>query len=110
MFEKELLTSFMGLQVHLLIHLVDGVELVGVVSCRWMLFLERYMKKSKVLFDKGPNLRGLWQRGKYRMSLSIMSVSTSSTLTIDQVQGFGTMKGMKTKEKGSCSKRMEKSA
>ena len=40
MFEKELSTSFMDLQVHLLIHLVDKVELVGVVSCHWMFFLE----------------------------------------------------------------------
>ena len=31
MFEKELPTSFMDLQVHLLIHLVDEVELVRVV-------------------------------------------------------------------------------
>ena len=47
MFEKELSTSFMDLQVHILIHLVDEVELVGVVSCRWMFFLERYIKKFK---------------------------------------------------------------
>jgi hypothetical protein len=33
MFEKELPTSFMGLQVHLLIHLPNDVELVGVLSC-----------------------------------------------------------------------------
>ena len=47
MFEKELPSSFMDLQVHLLIHLVDEVELVGVASCHWMFFLERYMKKLK---------------------------------------------------------------
>ena len=47
LFEKELSMSFMDLQVHLLIHLVDEVELVGVVSCHWMFFLERYMKKLK---------------------------------------------------------------
>ena len=47
MFEKELPASFMDLQVHLLIHLVYEVELVGVVSYRWMFFLERYMKKLK---------------------------------------------------------------
>ena len=47
MFEKELLSSFMDLQIHLLIHLVDEVELVGVVWCHWMLFLDRYMKKLK---------------------------------------------------------------
>ena len=38
MFEKELPMSFMDLYVHLLIHLHDEVELVGVVSCQWMFF------------------------------------------------------------------------
>ena len=47
MFEKELPTSFMDLQVHLLIHLVDEVELVWVFSYRWMFFLERNIKKLK---------------------------------------------------------------
>ena len=46
MFENELPTSFMDLQVHILIHLVDEAELVGVVSCCWM-FLERCMEKLK---------------------------------------------------------------
>ena len=41
------MTSFMDLKVHLPMHLVHEVELVGVVSCRWMFFLERYMKKLK---------------------------------------------------------------
>ena len=39
--------SFMDLQVHLLIHLVNEVELVGVFSCHWMLFLEREINKLK---------------------------------------------------------------
>jgi hypothetical protein len=47
MFEKELPMSFMDLQVHLLIHLRDEVELARVLSCRWMFFLESYMKKFK---------------------------------------------------------------
>ena len=47
MFEKELPLSFMDFQVHLLIHLVDEVELVGVVFCHLIFFLERYMKKLK---------------------------------------------------------------
>ena len=46
-FEKELPTSFMDLQVHLLIHLMDDIELVGFVSTRWMFFFERYMKTLK---------------------------------------------------------------
>ena len=47
MFEKELSTSFMDIHVHILIHLVNEVELVEVVSCQWMFFLESYMKKLK---------------------------------------------------------------
>ena len=47
MFDKELLSNFVDLHIHLLIHLVDEVELVEVVSCHWVFFLERYMKKLK---------------------------------------------------------------
>ena len=41
--EKELPTSFFDIQVHLLIHLVDEIELAGVVSARWMFWAERFM-------------------------------------------------------------------
>lgn len=47
MFEKELPTGFMDLQVCHLIHIHDEVELVRVVSFRRMFFIERYMKKLK---------------------------------------------------------------
>jgi hypothetical protein len=47
LFENEFSMSFMDLQFHLLIHLPDEVELVGLLSCHWMFFLERYMKKLK---------------------------------------------------------------
>ena len=47
MFEKELPTSFMDLQVHLLIHQLDEVELSWVLSCHWLLLLEIYMNKLK---------------------------------------------------------------
>ena len=50
--------SFMDLQVHLLIHLPDEVELAGVVSCCWMFFLERYMKKLKGFVQQMENLEG----------------------------------------------------
>lgn len=45
--EKELPTSIMDLQVHIIIHLPNEVELGWVASCHWMLFLERCMKKLK---------------------------------------------------------------
>jgi hypothetical protein len=37
----------MELHVHILIHLLDEVKFVGVVSFHWMFFLERYMEKLK---------------------------------------------------------------
>ena len=63
MFEKELSTSFMKLEVHPVIHLVDDVELVGVVSCRWMFFLERYMKKLKGFVRQREKLEGSMAEG-----------------------------------------------
>jgi hypothetical protein len=47
MFEKELAIIFLELQVHLLIHPPYEIELVGVLSCRWMFFFERYLKNFK---------------------------------------------------------------
>ena len=58
MFEKELPTSFMDLQVHLLIHLVDEFELVGLVSFCWMFFLDRYMNKLKAFVRQREKLEG----------------------------------------------------
>ena len=63
MFEKELPTSFMDLQVHLLIHLVDEVELVGVVSCRWIFLLEIYMKKLKSFIQQREKPEGSMAEG-----------------------------------------------
>ena len=40
-------TSILGIQVHLLIHLVDEVELAGTVHTHWMFYLERFMKVLK---------------------------------------------------------------
>jgi len=45
--ERNLPPSFFDFQVHLIWHLVEEVELCGPVSCRWMYFLERYMKDLK---------------------------------------------------------------
>jgi len=53
----------MDLQVHLLIHLVDEVELVRVVSYCWMFFLERYMKKLKGFFRQREKPEGSMAKG-----------------------------------------------
>ena len=63
MFEKESPPSFMDLLVQLLIHLVYEVELVEVVSCCWILFLERYMKKLKGFVCQVEKPRGSMAEG-----------------------------------------------
>ena len=63
MFEKELPTSFMDLQIHLLIHLVDEVELFGVFCCHWMFFLEKYMNKLKGFSQQRAKPEGSMEEG-----------------------------------------------
>lgn len=47
MIEKYFPPSMLTIQVHLLVHVVDEVEMAGTVHCRWMFFLERFMKTLK---------------------------------------------------------------
>ncbi|MCO5589344.1 hypothetical protein L7F22_043311 [Adiantum nelumboides] len=45
--EEHFPTSILNIQVHLLVHLADEVEIAGTVHARWMFFLERFMKTLK---------------------------------------------------------------
>ena len=45
--EKHFPSSALTIQVHLLVHIVDEVAIVGIVHTRWMFFLERFMKTLK---------------------------------------------------------------
>ncbi|MCO5604827.1 hypothetical protein L7F22_059000 [Adiantum nelumboides] len=47
--EKELPTSFFDIQVHVLIHLVDEIEIAGVVTTRSMFWVDRFMGVLKGL-------------------------------------------------------------
>jgi len=40
-------TAFMDIQVHLLIHLVDDIEIIGVISTRSMIFVKIFLKVLK---------------------------------------------------------------
>ena len=53
----------MNLQVNLLIHLVDDIKLAGLVSMRWMLFFERYMKTLKRYVQQKAHLEGCMVEG-----------------------------------------------
>ena len=91
MFQKELSTSFMDLQVHLLMHLVDEVELVRVVSCHWMFFLEGYMKTLKGFVRQREKPEGY-------ISYESFYYSSEYIKQIDKILGM--MKGMKKNDKG----------
>ena len=41
--EKEFPISFFDIQVHVLIHLIDEMELARIVSTKWMFWVERFM-------------------------------------------------------------------
>ena len=59
--EEHFPTSVLNIQVHLLVHLVEEVEIAGTVHSRWMFFLERFMK----------NLKGfVWQRAQLEGSMA----------------------------------------
>ena len=45
--EEHFPTSILNVQVHLLVHLVDEVQIAGTVHACWMFFLERFMKTLK---------------------------------------------------------------
>jgi len=47
MLEKEFLPSFFDIMSHLVIHLVEEVEICGPVHIRWMYPIKRYLKTLK---------------------------------------------------------------
>ena len=58
LFEDVFPTSLLTIQVHLLVHLVDEVEIAGTVHGRWMFFLERFMKNLKGFVRQGAQPEG----------------------------------------------------
>ncbi len=42
--EQEFLPSIFDVMTHVLIHLVEDLELCGIVQTRWMYLIERYLK------------------------------------------------------------------
>ena len=47
MIEKTFPTSILSTQIHILVHVVDEVAIVGIVHTRWMFYLEQFMKTLK---------------------------------------------------------------
>jgi hypothetical protein len=63
MCEKELPTSFMDLHVHLLIHLVDDIELFRVVSLSMDVILREVHEEIEMIFLTKGKTKGIFGRG-----------------------------------------------
>ena len=61
--EKHFSTSTLSSQVHLLVHIVNEVEIVGVVHTCWMFFLERFMKFLKGFVRQKTQPEGFMAKG-----------------------------------------------
>ena len=61
--EKTFPTSILSIKVHILVHLVEEVAIAGVVSTRWMFFLERFMKTLKTFARQKARPEGSMAEG-----------------------------------------------
>jgi hypothetical protein len=51
-------TTFFYIIPHLLVHLLEEVELVGPIQSRWLYFIERYMKILKLTIRQKNHPKG----------------------------------------------------
>ena len=86
-FEKEMLVAFMDIQVHLLIHLVDDIEIAGVISTRSIFFMERFLKVLKGFVKQKSRPEGSMCEG-YIVQKSFFYVSFYLKYMI-QLQRYG---------------------
>jgi Domain of unknown function (DUF4218) len=61
--EKVFPPAFFDIQIHLLIHLVEEVEIAGTVHARWMYWVERFMKVLKGYVRQAAKPEGCMQSG-----------------------------------------------
>jgi hypothetical protein len=58
-FSRSILTS----QVHLLVHVIQDMAICALVSSKWMIFLERFMKTLKDIVRQNARLEGNMYKG-----------------------------------------------
>ena len=63
MIDKYFPPSMLTIQVHLLVHVVDEVEMAGTMHCQWMFFLERFMKTLKGFVRQRAHPEGSMVKG-----------------------------------------------
>ena len=110
MVEKHFPTTILTIQMHLLVHIVDKVSLVGIVHYRWMFFLERFMKTLKSFVRQKARPEGSMAEGwlvqeslvfitEYLSSVDpempkLWSKDTDNRVSGEEPQGKGIMRKM----------------
>ncbi|MCO5594101.1 hypothetical protein L7F22_048122 [Adiantum nelumboides] len=106
--EEHFPTRILNIQVHLLVHLVDEVEIAGTVHARWMFFLERFMKTLKGFVRQRARPEGSMAEGwlvqescvfvseylsrSQNNALELWSTKDDDRVVIDVPQGNGVVK------------------
>ncbi len=80
--EKAFPPSFFYCQVQLPVHLVDEITIAGLVHCRWMYWLERYMVVLKGYVRNHARVEGSMATG--HLVVESMFYCTNILATIDQ--------------------------
>ena len=84
--EKYLPTSMLTIQTHLLVHIVDELQVVGPVHSRWMFFLERFMKTLKGFVRQRARPEGSMAEG-WLVSEALVYISEWLS-TVDRDKGL----------------------
>jgi hypothetical protein len=79
--ERAFPPSFFDCQVHLLVHLVDEIAIAGLVHCRWMYWLERYMAVLKGYVRNRARVEGSMATG--HLAAESMFYCSNILATID---------------------------
>jgi hypothetical protein len=69
LFEMWFLVGFFDIMTHLLIHLVDDLDICGLVVTRWCYLVERYLGVWNNMCRTKPNWKVAWQWGTCMLKL-----------------------------------------
>jgi len=75
--------SFFDIMTHLLYHLVDEMDLCGLVASRWMYPMEWYMRTLKTCADRiWQDSRHPWPRVTFVMNALVLSLNICKVLKL----------------------------
>ena len=64
-------SSILSTKIHILVHVVDDVAIVGIVHTRWMFYLELFMKTFKAFVQQKTRPEGSMAEGRLVQELCV---------------------------------------